>query len=226
MPSKADLKKAIDAARKAKNAADQAMKRLTDIHVPKQARKARLNLLAHLRRIVRRMEARIPKLRDRLEAKRKTGAAKAVAAAVGEIGQREQPVGSNWGGHVTDYITFTGYTSPVYWCGCFACWCVVKNGGADIPARIRMGYGPYIIADAKNGANGFHAVPFSEAQPGDVLVYWGGEHIGLVEQAPVGSSIQTIEGNTGNGSTVNGDGVYRRTRYASDVTCVARPDYR
>ena len=225
MPSKAELKKAIDDARKSKNAADKAIKKLADVHVPKNAKKARGSLLDKLRSIVHRMEERIPALRKRLEAKRKSGADKAVKAAQKEIGQREQPVGSNWGGHVTDYITFTGYSSPVYWCGCFACWCVVKNGGANVPSRIRMGYGPYIISDAKAGLNGFKAVPFSQAQPGDVLVYWGGEHIGLVEKAPVGSLIQTIEGNTGDGNAVNGDGVYRRTRHDYDVTIVARPSY-
>ena len=225
MASKAELKKAIDDARKSKNAADKALKKLTDIHVPKSAKKARGNLIDKLRSFVQRMEKRIPALRKRLESKRKSGAQKAVAAAHKEIGQREQPVGSNWGGHVTEYITFTGYTSPVYWCGCFACWCVVKNGGAKIPSRIRMGYGPYIIADAKSGSNGFHAVPFSEAQPGDVVVFWGGEHIGLVADHPSGSSLPTIEGNTGNGSTVNGDGVYARVRSSSDVTVIARPNY-
>ena len=149
MPSKAELKRAIDDARKAKNSADKAIKKLVDVHVPKNAKKARGSLLDKLRSILHRMEERIPVLRKRLEAKRKSGGDKAIKAARGEIGQREQPIGSNWGGHVTDYITFTGYTSPVYWCGCFACWCVVKQGGAKIPARIRMGYGPYIIADAK-----------------------------------------------------------------------------
>lgn len=225
MASKAEIKKAIADARKSKSAADGALKKLTDIHVPEQARKSRLNLLARLRRISRRMGKRIPLLRKRLEAKRIDGAKKAVQGAQGEIGQREQPVGSNWGGHVTGYITYTGYTSPVYWCGCFACWCIVGKGGADVPSRIRFGYGPYIISDAKAGLNGFKAVPFSQAQPGDVLVYWGGEHIGLVEKAPVGSSIQTIEGNTGDGNAVNGDGVYRRTRHDYDVTIVARPSY-
>jgi hypothetical protein len=223
--SKAEIKRAIADARKSKNAADQALKKLTDIHVPKQARKARLNLIRHLRNLYKKLAKRIKVLRKRLEAKRRNGAAEAVKAAQREIGQREQPVGSNWGGHVTDYITWTGYNSPVFWCGCFACWCVTKHGKADIPQRIRMGYGPYIIADAKAGNNGFKAVPFSQAKPGDVLVYWGGEHIGLVEKSPNGSIIQTIEGNTGDGNAVNGDGVYRRTRTTSDVSIVARPDY-
>lgn len=48
------------------------------------------------------------------------------------------------------------------------------------------------------------------------------DHIGIVTK--VGSGyIETIEGNTGNGSNTNGDGVYRRKRYKSQVNYFVRP---
>ena len=58
----------------------------------------------------------------------------AVAKGRQLIGVKEQPEGSNWGGKVEEFIRFTGYVEAVYWCGCFACWVVVKLGGAKIVA--------------------------------------------------------------------------------------------
>ena len=85
----------------------------------------------------------------------------AMAVAVGMLAYGLYVLGSM-------FIQFTGYTGPVFWCGCFACWVVCKLGGAKIPNRIRMGYAPYITADAQAGANGFTAVPVVAAQPGDI----------------------------------------------------------
>ena len=49
------------------------------------------------------------------------------------------------------------------------------------------------------------------------------DHIGLVVSPPEsGSAFHTVEGNTSSGSAgsqSNGDGVYQRTRYVSDVIC-------
>ena len=62
MPSKAELKKAIDDARKAKNSADKAIKKLVDVHVPQNAKKARGTLIDKLRAIRDRMAERIPEI--------------------------------------------------------------------------------------------------------------------------------------------------------------------
>jgi hypothetical protein len=162
------------------------------------------------------------KLRKRYDV---AGGEKAVAIARKFIGVTEQPEGSNWGPTVGKFITYTGYTFPVYWCGCFVCYCV-GNAGAKIPSKIRLGYTGYITADANANVNGLSAVSFDNARPGDIVVY-SFDHIGLVEQVS-GDILHAIEGNTSSGtsgSQSNGGGVYRRVRSRSDVVTIARPQY-
>ena len=169
--------------------------------------------------------ARKPYRRELRKRYDRTGGKRAVAIARREIGTTENPAGSNWGPKVSQYIKFTGYTFPVYWCGCFVCWCVV-NAGANIPTRIRLGYTGYITADANANTNGLTAVPFSDARPGDIVVY-SFDHIGLVEKVD-GDLLYAIEGNTSpgsSGSQSNGGGVFRRVRSRSDVVTIARPNY-
>lgn len=175
-----------------------------------------------------RVTRRLAKVRKALKEQRKSGGDAAVRWALDQVGKTESPYGSNWGEPIQSWIQNCGYTSPVPWCGCFAREAAVDHGGADIPADYRMGYAGYIADDARTGSNGFQAVSFDDARPGDVLVFWGTAHIGLCVEAPSGDSIQTVEGNTSSGtsgSQSNGGGVYRRTRSRSDVTVVARPDY-
>jgi hypothetical protein len=145
------------------------------------------------------------------------------------VGIHEEPAGSNWGRMVGKMIRFTGYTGPVYWCGCCACWIVVKLGGAKIPNRIRLGYAPYITADALAGANGLTAVPVEKARAGDLGSLWGGEHVVTVRGKPHGGMVPTREGNTSaaNGSQSNGGEVADKERPIGDFDhgIVARPNY-
>ena len=154
----------------------------------------------------------------------------AIERALKYVGTTELPYGSNWGPKVSKFILYTGYTGPVYWCGCFACWTICKLGGAKIPNRIRMGYAPYITEDAKAGANGFTAVPVQDAQPGDIGCLWGGEHVVTVrEKYSGGGLVKTIEGNTSSadGSQSNGGGVFLKERSIGDFDSgiVARPSF-
>lgn len=166
------------------------------------------------------------KLRQRYS---KSAGEKAIEAAVKLVGVHEEPSGSNWGSKVGEMIRFTGYTGPVFWCGCCACWIVVHLGGAKIASRIRMGYAPYITADAVAGANGFTAVSVHNAQPGDVGCLWGGEHVVTVREAvkPGDTMVKTIEGNTSasDGSQSNGGCVALKERPITDFDrgIVARP---
>lgn len=146
------------------------------------------------------------------------------------VGVHEEPAGSNWGGKVERFIRFTGYTFPVYWCGCFACWVVVKLGGAKgVTQRIRFGYAGYIVADALAGRNGLRAVKASECRAGDLGSLWGYSHIVLVIRSLPGGNVETLEGNTsaGDGSQNNGGEVAIRVRSLSDFDrgIVARPTY-
>jgi len=153
---------------------------------------------------------------------------KAVARGRELIGIKEQPEGSNWGGKVEEFIRFTGYTGPVFWCGCFACWVVVKLGGAKIPNRIRLGFAPYITADAIAGVNGLKAVKAEDARPGDLACLWGGKHIEVVAERPRNGQVRCLGGNTtAGGQESNGGEVAENVRSLSefDRGIVARPDW-
>jgi hypothetical protein len=156
---------------------------------------------------------------ERLAAKRRGGYRKRLrrryqgppshlaADAKALIGTHEEPPGSNWGVLVGQMIKFTGYTGPVYWCGCAACWLLVHLGGAVIPERIRLGYAEYIIRDAQAGRNGLEAVPISKVRPFDILTLSGFDHV-VVAMSGVqkDGTVKTWAGNTSasNGSNYNG----------------------
>ncbi len=175
-------------------------------------------------------EEDIERLRERLAKLRqpKGGPGKAVEWAVSKDGVTEHPAGSNWGDPVEDWIKFLGYDDAVPWCGCFVGYAVIHEGGAGVIQKIRLGYGPSIIADARAGANGLKGIPFSSALPGDILVFWNGDHIGLCRGKPTASTIPTVEGNTSplpGAGQYNGGAVEAKSRSQSDVTAVARPRY-
>ena len=232
MPSKAELRRAIEAARKSKNSADKAIKKLVEVHVPKSAKKARGNLLDKLRAVRKRMEERIPVLKHRLEAKRHNGAADAVKWAKAQVGKTESPANSNKGPYpITDCQVFTIGYDGVPWCGCFVSLAASK-GGASFPSKARLAYTPYICSDASAGINGLTKVSTSAVKPGDFVVFNfdGGvpDHVGLAVGPFKNGLTDAIEGNTSSGSSGsqdNGGGVYHRQRPISQVACVARPDY-
>jgi hypothetical protein len=159
----------------------------------------------------------------------KTAGEEAIANTKELVGVHEEPTGSNWGGKVEEMIKFTGYGEPVFWCGCCACWIVVKVGGAKIPSRIRLGYAGYILADALAGSNGLSAVPLAKARAGDVGTLWGAEHIVTIRGPVKNGMVPTREGNTSanDGSQSNGGEVADKERPAGDFDrgIVARPDW-
>jgi hypothetical protein len=145
------------------------------------------------------------------------------------IGVHEEPAGSNWGKVVGKMIRFTGYTGPVYWCGCCAAWIVIHLGGAKIPSRIRLGYAPYITADALGHTNGLRAVRVEKCQAGDLGSLWNGEHVVTVRGPARNGMVPTREGNTSaaDGSQSNGGEVADKERPIGDFDhgIVARPEW-
>lgn len=109
------------------------------------------------------------------------------------------------------------------WCGCFAGYAAKAVGGSQ--ATTWFPYGPSIAADAAVGRNGVRRVAFDAAEPGDVLVLWGGDHIATAMARPNGNTIATGEGNTSpndGDSQADGGCVALKTRSRADITCVAR----
>lgn len=186
------------------------------------------NLIRRIRKKTRKERAKTVlrkrhrrRLRKRFD---KTAGEKVLAWAKAQIGTTENPPGSNQGGKITVWNTYWGLVAP-YWCGVFAGYAVKKIGGAKVTSWLP--YAPSITSDALANRNGLTAVPFSDARAGDLVTFWGGQHIGLVDRVE-GDTLYTVEGNTSSGnsgSQSNGGGVFARVRSRSDVDVIARPAY-
>ena len=129
--------------------------------------------------------------------------ARIVAIAESQIGQTEQPPGSNESPAIAQYRSATAGAIPgAPWCAYFASW-VANQAGEPIGAG---GQGAGAVSDVWSWAqstgraivNGPGVVP----KPGDLIVF-GDEHVGIVRGVEPNGEIETIEGNYENKVAAN-----------------------
>jgi hypothetical protein len=118
-----------------------------------------------------------------------------VAIAERQLGQAEQPPGSNESPAITQYRTATAGAIPgAPWCAYFASW-VAQQAGAPLGAS---GQGLGSVSEIWSWAQGVgRALPNGPGvvpRPGDLIVF-GDEHVGIVRGVLPDGRIQTIEGN-------------------------------
>jgi hypothetical protein len=129
----------------------------------------------------------------------------ALAIAEREVGQAEQPPGSNDSARIATYRKATAGSGVGPWCAYFVSW-AARQAGAPLGEQ-GQGFGAVADVAAWAQRSGRSLPAGSEPQPGDLIV-WGSRHIGIVESVDAGGSIHTIEGNSS-------DRVSRRT-YGAD----------
>jgi len=126
-----------------------------------------------------------------------------VAIAESQLGQSEQPPGSNESPAISMYRSATAGAAPGEpWCAYFASW-VAREAGAPIGAG---GQGAGAVSEVWSWAqsagraiaNGPGVVP----KPGDLIVF-GDQHVGIVRGVLPNGQIQTIEGNYENKVAAN-----------------------
>jgi hypothetical protein len=126
-----------------------------------------------------------------------------VAIAESQLGQTEQPPGSNESPAIAQYRTASAGAIPgAPWCAYFASW-VARQAGEPIG---EAGQGAGAVSDVWSWAqstgraiaNGPGVVP----KPGDLIVF-GDEHVGIVRDVMPNGQIQTIEGNYENKVAAN-----------------------
>jgi hypothetical protein len=132
-------------------------------------------------------------------------------AARNEIGQAEQPPGSNDSPRIAQYRQATAGSGVGPWCAYFVSWAAREAGAPVGPQGGGFGSVDALYAWAQGAGkaipNGAGVTP----QPGDVIVW--DEHIGLVESVGADGTIHTIEGNSS-------DQVTRRTYAAGERPAV------
>ena len=135
-----------------------------------------------------------------------TAGQRMVQIAGGEVGQAEQPPGSNDSPRIAQYRTATaGAEAGAPWCAYFVSW-VARQAGVPLGDQ-GQGFGAVDDLWAWAQRTG-RAIPAGQRpQPGDVAVF--NEHVGIVESVLPDGRIQTIEGNSS-------DRVSRNVRPATD----------
>jgi hypothetical protein len=117
-----------------------------------------------------------------------------VTLAEGEVGQAEQPPGSNDSPRIAMYRQATAGSGVGPWCAYFVSW-AARQAGVPLGDE-GQGFGSvdalYAWAQRTGRAvpNGPGVVP----RPGDLIVFH--EHVGIVESVLPDGRIQTIEGNS------------------------------
>jgi hypothetical protein len=134
--------------------------------------------------------------------------AQMVALAQAEIGQTEQPPGSNDSPRIAEYRTATAGSGIGPWCNYFVSY-IAKQAGAPLGEQ-GQGFGAVAATWDWAQRTGRSIPPTEKPNPGDLIV-WDGTHIGMVESVLPDGRIQTIEGNSSNMVTrrvhsANGDG--------------------
>jgi hypothetical protein len=147
-------------------------------------------------------------------------AAAVLEVAAKEIGVMEDPIGSNSGPRVNQYLESVGDKGGLPWCAAFVYWCFQAAAAAlkaPNPATRTAGAVDVWDQAARRGIRRVAAAEASDrhglVQPGMVFVIatgGGHGHVGLVERVE-GVVLTTIEGNTNNGGSREGIGVFRRT---------------
>lgn len=150
--------------------------------------------------------------------------AQVLTIAAQQIGVMEDPPGSNRGKEVDGYLREAGVdpaTGSYPWCAAFVYWCFAeacRSLGCSNPAPRTAGVMEHW---RKAGLRGIHRIAAVDAMAMPSLVHGGlvffistGQgtgHTGFVE-AIAGGKLVTIEGNTNDGGSREGVGVFRRDR--------------
>ena len=144
-----------------------------------------------------------------------------------QLGTTESPAGSNnvmyntayYGREVYDGLWDTEFP----WCVVFLWW-VFREAVAS-----ELFFGGGKTASCRQLLSYHKRQAVTDYRPGDIIFYnfhgkATAEHVGICESAG-GSSIVTIEGNTGVGNDANGGAVMRRTRPLGQIVGAYRPAY-
>lgn len=134
----------------------------------------------------------------------------ALQVAISQIGQKEDPLGSNWGHPVQDYLLRAGCRNPAPWCMGFMYYCF--DEAAQKISRTTPLYKTVGVLDQYNHRRQFVVMT---PQPGDIFIMDLGKgtgHTGIIESIDPDGTLHTIEGNTNSGGSREGIEVERKIR--------------
>jgi hypothetical protein len=138
-----------------------------------------------------------------------------VAIAESQLGQAEQPPGSNESPAIAQYRGATEGAIPgAPWCAYFASWAARQAGEPLGPQGQGIGDVSDIWSWAQSTGRAIPNGPGVLPKPGDLIVF-GGEHVGIVKGVLANGQIATIEGNYENKVSANVRSPTEATGYVS-----------
>jgi len=140
----------------------------------------------------------------------------ALTIAIGQVGQKENPLGSNWGHPVQDYLASIGIHFPASWCMAFVYWCFDHAAGQLAQPNPLFKTGGVLTQWTNRPLNRIIvAAPANPPKPGDIFIMDLGKglgHTGIVELLGADGSLHTIEGNTNDSGSREGIEVAKKVR--------------
>ncbi len=126
-----------------------------------------------------------------------------VRIAESQLGQTEQPPGSNESPAIAAYRTATAGAVPgAPWCAYFASW-AARQAGEPLGANGEgLGSASQVWSWAQSTGRAIPNGPGVTPQPGDLIVF-GDEHVGIVREVLPNGDVATIEGNYENKVAAN-----------------------
>jgi len=144
-----------------------------------------------------------------------------IEIALEEIGYTEGARNDN------KYSAIAGHANNLPWCASFV---IAMFKKADLPKALINSASCQAIE--KWAREKELIIPIEQTKRGDVVLMdfsnsGVSQHIGLAlnRYNPERKTVHTIEGNTGDKSQTNGDGVYLKTRGAKFIRCIIRPRF-
>ncbi len=136
-----------------------------------------------------------------------------------QIGVREQG-GANRGEQVEQYLAAVGFAPGYAWCAAFVSWCYQQ-------VDVQHPQSAWVPSYSKKQNLIYQRGQFIKKLPraGDVFMIWFDRlnrpaHIGFVDEWK-GHWVTTVEGNTNDDGSREGDGVYRKRRLQRQVWAVS-----
>ncbi len=143
------------------------------------------------------------------------GTSRIVAVAESQLGQTEQPPGSNEGPAIAQYRTATAGAAPGEpWCAYFASWAASQAGTPIGENGQGLGSVAAIWSWAQSSGRAVANAPGVVPKSGDLIVF-GDQHVGIVKEVTPSGQIATIEGNYENKVAANVRGPTEATGYVS-----------
>jgi hypothetical protein len=138
-----------------------------------------------------------------------------VAIAESQLGQSEQPPGSNESPAIAEYRSAVAGSAPGEpWCAYFASWAARQAGEPIGSGGEGLGSVSAIWSWAQSSGRAVVNGPGVVPKPGDLIVF-GGEHVGIVRGVLPNGQVQTIEGNYENKVSANVRSAGEATGYVS-----------